>query len=309
MKDNRGFALVLTLIVTALLVALLVDFINDVYVDTSSRHNFVAAQQASILAGSGVEGAVKMLSLSLANQSYSSLSDVWAKPLLLEEEKGELRISIIEENSKLSLNHVTLPNGTADEAYSGMMYRLIRGLKLDAGPLCDALADWIDENDTPHPQGAESAWYKSLNPPYQPRNGRLETVEELGLVKGFSGEALQKLKPFVTVYAESPAAPAAPVNINTAPLEVLVALHEEMNEDLGRRIIEYRRVTPFKNPAELARVAGMESISTSLQTRIITKGSVYRIHSQARVGEVTRLIEAVVRMNGSQATAIYWREY
>jgi general secretion pathway protein K len=190
-----------------------------------------------------------------------------------------------------------------------MMFRLINKLKLEATPLCEALTDWIDENDLPQPTGAESAWYKRLKPPYQPRNARLETLEELGLVRGFSGVALQKLRPFVTVYAETPSAPAAPVNINTAPLEVLVALHEQMDEDLGKRIIEYRRTTPFKNPAELSKVAGMESISTSLLTRITTKGNVYRIHSQARVGEVTRLIEAVVRTSGSQLTVIYWREY
>lgn len=308
MKDNRGFALVLTLIITALLVALLVEFINDVYVDTSSRHNFVAAQQASILAESGVSGAAKILQLSLANQSYSTLSDYWAKPFQFEEEKGELQFSITEENAKLSLNHITQPTAI-DPAYYGMLFRLIKGLKLEATTLCEALADWIDENDYPQPTGAESAWYKNLKPPYQPRNARLQTVEELGLVKGFNGAVLQKLKPFVTVYAETPSAPAAPVNINTAPLEVLVALHEQMNEDLGKRIIEYRRVTPFKNPAELSKVAGMESISTSLQTRIITKGNIYRIHSQAKVGEVTRLIEAVVRANGSQITVIYWREY
>lgn len=309
MKDRRGFALVLTLIITALLVALLVDFINDVYVDTSSRHNFVAAQQASILAESGVAGAVKILQLSLSTQSYTTLSDFWAKPLRFEEEKGELQISITEENARLSLNHIALPNGTKDEVYYGMMFRLMNTLKLEATALCEALTDWIDDNDYPMPAGGESAWYKSLKPPYQPRNARLETVEEIGLVRGFSGVALQKLRPFVTVYAESPIAPAAPVNINTAPLEVLVALHEQMSEDLGKRIIEYRRVTPFKNPAELSRVAGMESISTSLLTRITTKGSIYRIHSQAKVGEVTRLIEAVVRTNGSQVTVIYWREY
>ncbi len=308
MKDRRGFALILTLIITALLVALLTEFINDVYVDTSSRHNFVAAQQAGILAESGVAGGVRVLLASLSLQSYTTLSDYWAKPMLFEEENGDLQIGIVEENSKLSVNHVTLPTAI-DDVYYGMVMRLMTELGLDAVPLCDSLADWIDADDTPHTNGAESAYYESLNPPYLPRNGRLETVEELGLIKGFSGLPLQKLRPFVTVYSEAPTAPAAPVNINTAPLEVLVALHEQMNEDLASRIIEYRADTPFKNTGELSRVPGMESIATSLQTRITTKGNVYRILSQARVGEVTRVIEAVVRIKGAQSTVIYWREY
>lgn len=308
MKNERGFALVLTLLVTTLLVALLIEFVNEVYVATSSRHNFVAAQQAGILADSGFSGGVKLLQLVLSNQSYSSLSDRWAKPLTLEEEKGTLQIVIEEENAKLSLNHIALPNGTFDEAYQGMAARLMKGLGLSPD-LCDALADWVDEDEYPHPAGAETEWYKTLKPPYETRNGRLETLEELGSVKGFGGAALEKLRPFVTVYGGSPAAPAAPVNINTAPAEVLLALHEQMNDDLVTRIIDYRRTTPFKSPADLAKVAGMETISTSLQTRITTKGNVYRIHSQARVGETTRMVESVVRISGMQASVIYWREY
>ena len=308
MKDERGFALVLTLIITTLLVALLVEFVNEVYVDTASHHNFIAAQQASILADSGTSGAVKMLQLVLSSQSYSSLSDRWAKPIVLEEEKGTLQITIEEENAKLSLNHVALPNGTFDDAYYGMAVRLLKVLGLSPD-LCDALADWVDENDSPHPAGAESTWYSAQKPPYAARNARMETLEELGLVKGFNGTTLEKLRPFVTVYAESPAAPAAPININTAPREVLLALHEQITDDLAKRIIDYRKTTPFKNPADLAKVAGLETIATALLTRIITKGSIYRIHSQAKVGETTRLIESVVQISGMQATVLYWREY
>ena len=308
MKDQRGFALVITLIITALLVALLVEFVNEVYVDTSSRHNFVAAQQASILAESGFSGGVKLLQLTLSSQNYTSLSDRWAKPLLLEEEKGALQIVIEEENAKLSLNHIALPNGTFDDAYYGIAARLMKGLQLPPD-LCDALADWVDENDYPHPAGAETIWYSKLKPPYQARNSRLETVEELGLVKGFDGAVLRKLLPFVTVYSSPPGSPAAPININTAPKEVLLALHEQMSEDLVRRIIDYRTTTPFKYPADLAKVAGMETIATALLTRIITKGNAYRIRSQARVAETTRLVEAVVSISGTQSTVLYWREY
>lgn len=308
MKDERGFALVITLIIAALLVALLVEFVNEVYVDTSSRHNFVAAQQASILADSGFAGGVKLLQILLSNQGYSSLSDKWAKPILLEEGNGTLQIAIEDENAKLSLNHIALPNGTFDDAYYGIATRLMKGLKLSPD-LCDALADWVDENEYPHPAGAETIFYKTLKPPYQARNGKLETVEELGLVKGFDGTVLRKLLPFVTVYPNIPGSPAAPININTASKEVLLALHEQMSEDLVGRIIEYRKTTPFKYPADLAKVAGMENITTPLLTRIITKGNVYRIRSEARIGETTRLVESVVSINGMQSTVLYWREY
>lgn len=305
MKNERGFALVLTLIITALLVGLLVEFVTEVYVDTSSRHNFVAAQQASILADSGFYGGVKLLQSVLSSQSYSSLSDLWAKPLILEEEKGTLQIVIEEEDAKLSFNNVALPDGTFIEPNHGMAVRLLKSLKLSPD-LCDALADWVDVNESPRPPGAETSWYSTLKPPYEARNAPLKTFEELGLIRGFSSGVLEKLRPFVTVYADSPS--YTPININTAPREVLRALDERMSDALVTRIIDYRTITPFKTLGDLAKVPGLQTIANDPQTNRMIKfnGSFYRIHSQATVGETTRLVEAVVRVNGE---VIYWREY
>ncbi len=308
MKGERGFALVLTLVVTAILVALVTEFITEVYVDTSSRQYAVDAQQASLLAESGVFGSIKLLQRELGGQSYSSLQDRWATPLVLEEEKGSLRVTVEEENGKLSLNHVALPNGTFNEVYYGIAVRLLKKLGLSPD-LCDTLADWVDENEEPHPGGAESVWYLAQKPPYHAKNSRLETLEELSLVKGFSGKPLEQLRPFVTVYADDPAAPAAPININTAPRELLLALDDRMTGALADNIIEYRKTTPFKSPAELTRVSGMESIATGLQTVLRTKGSVYRLRAEATVNGTIRVIEAVVRPTAMPPTVLYWREY
>ncbi len=306
MKGERGFALVLTLVITAILVALVTEFITEVYVDTSSRQYAVDAQQASLLAESGMTGSIKLLQRELGGQSYTSLQDRWATPLVLEEEKGSLRVTVEEENGKLSLNHVAFPNGTFNEAYYGIAVRLLKKLGLSPD-LCDTLADWVDEREEPHPGGAESVWYMAQKPPYPAKNSRLETQEELSLVKGFSGKALEQLRPLVTVYADDQT--AAPININTAPRELLLALDDRMTDSLADRVIEYRKTTPFKSPAELARVSGMESIATGLQTVLRTKGSVYRLRSEATVNGTIRVIEAVVRPAGLQPTVLYWREY
>jgi hypothetical protein len=47
----------------------------------------------------------------------------------------------------------------------------------------DAILDWMDEDDEPREYGAELEYYSTLQPPYQPKNGPLETVEELLLVR------------------------------------------------------------------------------------------------------------------------------
>ena len=123
--------------------------------------------------------------------------------------------------------------------------RLFRKLQLPAGDLCDAVADWVDENDTPKPGGGETPWYSSRKPSFPAKNARLDTFEELALVKGFSSEVMEKIRPFITVYAENSV--AAPININTAPKEILIALDERISDALADQIIDYRKSTPFKD--------------------------------------------------------------
>jgi len=46
----------------------------------------------------------------------------------------------------------------------------------------DAWHDWIDGDELKRINGAEKDYYETLSPPYEPRNSRLETVEELLLI-------------------------------------------------------------------------------------------------------------------------------
>lgn len=307
MNTRRGFVLVIVLVAVALLTGLVTVFVNEVYLETGSSRNSIDTTQGSLFAEGGMTGAQQLLTLTLNAQSYSSLSDHWAKPLAFEEAQGQLRISIEEENSKLNLNTIAFPNGAYNEVYHDIALRLFKQLKLPLDPL-DAIADWIDEEDTPHPGGAEADWYRARKQPYRPRNKPLVTLEEAKRIKGVA-ELFDRLSPFVTVYGDQPAGAAAPININTAPRELLLALDERMTDTLADRIIEYRKTAPFKHPAELGQIPGMQQIATALLTRISVKGSVYRIRSEGLVNGTARTIEAVIRIGGTTPSILYWREY
>lgn len=310
-RNEGGFALVITLIVTALLVLLATEFVEEVYVDTTLSHNFVAGQQASLLAGSGVEGGIALLKYSLSNRGYTTLNDTWAKPLAMEDENGSIIVSISDETAKLNMNKIAPSSGDLIETtfYYGTALRLSKKLGLSS-ELWETLADWVDLNGTPHPGGAENNYYNALKPSYSAKNGSLDTVEELRLIKGFTGPVMEKLGPYVTIYGqESNTMAAAPVNINTAPKELLAVLHADMTDSLAARIVDYRNSTPFKVSTDLAKVPGLETISVALQTYISVKSSVYRIRSESRVRDTRRVVEAVVRVSSTSSTVLYWREY
>lgn len=61
------------------------------------------------------------------------------------------------------------------------------GMTLD---VADAILDWLDEDDEPRPYGAELEYYSTLPTPYAPKNGPIDSVEELLLVKGVTPEML-----------------------------------------------------------------------------------------------------------------------
>lgn len=299
LKNESGFALILTLVVTALMVAVVVEMIHQVYVDTSLSRGFRDGQQASILAESGVTGAAKLLQVGLSRQTYTSLSDQWATPLKLDDEVGSLEITISEESGKINVNDV------AQAKTLEALQRLGSRLKLP-GEIWAAVSDWIDKDDIQISGGAESSYYRTLKPPYSARNGKLMSLKELSLVKGITPEILGKLQPYLTIFSEEANSPQSKININTAPKEVLAALDERIDDRTAEQILERRRIQAFKDPSELSKVPGMETIAIGLGGRISVKGNLYRITSAARVKDSGKTVEAVVRLSGG---VLSWQEY
>ncbi len=56
--------------------------------------------------------------------------------------------------------------------------------------IADSILDWLDEDDEPRPYGAEREFYSVLPTPYAPKNGPIDSVEELLLVRGVTPELL-----------------------------------------------------------------------------------------------------------------------
>ena len=59
--------------------------------------------------------------------------------------------------------------------------------------IADSILDWLDEDNTPREFGAEETYYQALIPPYTPRNGPLNSLDELLMVAGVTPELLYGL--------------------------------------------------------------------------------------------------------------------
>lgn len=308
LKNESGFALILTLVITTLMVAVVVEMIHQVYVDTSLSRGFRDGQQASILAESGVTGGAKLLQAGLSGRTYTSLSDPWATPIKLDDEVGSLEITIIEESGKINVNGLVQPNGEYEQFTLAALQRLATRLQLPSD-IWNPVADWIDSDDLPRSGGAETPYYRALKPPYSARNGALMTLTELSLVKGFTPDILDKLRPFLTIYSDQAGSPVPTVNINTASKEVLAVLDDRIDDRMAEQIVDERRLQPFKTTGELSRVPGLDTIATGLGGRITVKGNLFRIISVAKVKDSGKTVEAVVRLSGGTPEFLSWQEY
>ncbi len=309
MRGERGFALVLTLVVTALMVALTAELIHQVSVDTSLSRDFRDGQQASLLAASGIDAALKLLQVSQPGQSPQQ-ADMWAQPITRNDEVGSIGIRVVDETGKINLNQLI---GTSESAQfvftNGVLQQL--GTRLGIPEDCwAALAEWVNPEGHAPLRGVGKAYYQSQHPPYTPRYGPLFTLDELSLIKGFTPEIIAKLRPFVTIYpSNSGISIAAPrININTAPIEVVAALINDNSENYSNasKLIEKR---PFKNVGEVLQISGGQ---LNLTNNLQTFGTAFRITSVARVNDSARTIDAVysVSPNGMVAPPpLSWQEY
>jgi type II secretory pathway component PulK len=103
----------------------------------------------------------------------------------------QVRYGLVDENSKFNLN--TLDTDNPEQARKQLL-ALFEGMQIeDVDPrmLADSLIDWLDKDDKPvSDMGAESDYYMTLEPPYRAKNRKLDTVEELLMIKGFTGRVL-----------------------------------------------------------------------------------------------------------------------
>ena len=58
----------------------------------------------------------------------------------------------------------------------------------EATHIVNAIADWTDRDDEPRPGSTdtESGYYLSLKPPYQAKNGPIDDLTELMMIKGIT---------------------------------------------------------------------------------------------------------------------------
>lgn len=303
-KNEDGFVIIVVMFVIALLFPIVISFTAKTQINLLQAGNFRDSIQALRLARSGVEGAMGLLRMDDA--SYDALTDDWAMPFpAIAVGEGKLIVKIEDEDRRIDINQLVKDginvNPDVDKHLRSLITRL--GGKPE---IVDALIDWMDVDSEVYGSfGAEDEYYKELG--YYPKNGPLHSLDELFLIKGFDEDILvsKDLKDFITV-----APTDGKINVNTAEIEVLYDIHDELREGLVEEIVRHRQENEFKNNDDIKNVIGItQNIPAALLGRIKVNSLVFTVHSSCSIDRITKHVDAVLRRDGKMVTVISWREY
>lgn len=96
------------------------------------------------------------------------------------------RYGLMDESNKLNVNTLVY----ADKWFEGGGRQLLMALPNMTESIADAILDWIDGDGDERDYGCESGYYQGLSPPYAAKNGPLDSLDELLLVRGVTPQLL-----------------------------------------------------------------------------------------------------------------------
>ncbi len=344
-RGNKASVLMVVLWIVGILAILVGFFAFDAHLEARLTSHMRKRAKAEALARSGIEIAKMLMNKSQEvkgadPESEEAQKDRWfshawllSKGLAigrgaLVERLGDGRVSveIVPEPARRNINNL----GDTDLQREEVLERILEvgGIPEEMFPcLVESFLDWIDVDSEPRRDGAETDdYYARLDTPYRAKNGPLDTVGELLLVRGFNRAVLYGGMLDATKEGEEPIVVSGiedmlttygdgKVNVNAASQRVLMTL-PGVDDLIANAIIEERegwydesgrrKDSSFKSVDDF--MARVPEVPPNVREMVTTESAIYRVTSVGQVGSVTYQIWAVLERASQGATVLRWRE-
>jgi general secretion pathway protein K len=223
-------------------------------------------------------------------------------------DQGSCEIRIMSEAGKININM----------ASEFLLRKIIGQLGLEGEArdvVVDSILDWRDPNDFYRANGAEKDYYLSLKEPYYCKNGNLDSIEELLLIKGVTPdlyhgkEGTQEgeegaadrvgLKDIFSIYS-----PGEQVDINSAtPLVMNMVLG--IPREVSQQMVKAREEKSFENQQDLLnRVPELAPFIGEIGRFIVFRSTLpyYTIESRAKLkdGLFMQGLKAIVKIDSRE---------
>ena len=230
---------------------------------------------------------------------------------LLPYDQGTCEIRVMGEAGKVNIN-------TISEA---TLRKIIGQMGLEEGArdvVVDSILDWRDPDDLYRINGAENDYYQSLKEPYNCKNGNLDSIEELLLVRGVTpnlfygrkavkreeGEGGEKggsigLRDLFSIYGSG-----EQIDINSAATPVLRVVLG-LPAEVARLLVKAREAKGFHDQQDLVeRVPGIQPFITEAAKLIVYQSAIpyYSIESRGKgkEGGSIRGVRGIVKIDSKE---------
>ncbi len=331
-RPEEGMVLVVVLFYVLIMAAAVVVLQRRTVLDSQIVKHRDQAREAEAMARGGLRIAETLILEDMRSRLLSprpsTLHDDWSRVAaapLIDDGPRHLVVQVEDLGGRFPLNAIVSARPD-DEGW--LAWRDFFAAVIDEMPgrpeeklydpelLVETLVDWVDPDDLDADGGAESRTYQRRDPPVEPPNRPLLSLDELRLIEGFDGRLVEALRPYVSIF---PLDAEWRLNLNTAPPWVLtkVQLKEPtssraVTEDWARDLLKTRKETLICaektgecfSPLELAIETGDDAVDPPQRDQ----ADMFRVRVKARVGAVERTLEVVVdASHGPPLTRLAWK--
>lgn len=322
--SQRGVAIVMAMLIVALAtsVAAYAAWQQNLWIRQSE--NLGTQAQALAVSRAALYFGRLVLIEDLKNQNTAGndhLDEAWAKyQLVTPVEGGSVSGKIEDQQGLFNINNLAATDATERAVQLKWFTALLGALDLPTA-LAVALQDYVDSDD----QGPmEDLAYLGKPEPYRTANQPVQSVDELNRVEGFDEKVMAKLKPFITAIPDipppaqgalAPTIPVTPLNVNTAPVEVLDAVFGKGN---SAQIETLRKKAPFKDFTEFQTQAAGFLPQPNAQnptafpwktTNVDVKSHYFIVAAVSQFGNTKSGLEALVhRVNATDWPIVVWQK-
>jgi len=191
-NEDAGFAILLVLLLLAVLSSIAALFVTRITTNTRATSYIVQNIKAEALANAGARLAL----LELERLKRGKINRIRLRERfscrVVEVDNAVLEIVAQDVAGKIDLN-------TASPTLLELLFLGLMNDPKAANSIISKLLDYRDNNSEVRPQGAEQAAYEAAGLTYGPKNGPLDSVEELEQVLGVPSELYKLALPHITV--------------------------------------------------------------------------------------------------------------
>jgi len=311
LMNDRGVALIIVLLMVSIIIAITLQLNIASRSEIYEAANLKDGTKLLYIAKSGFYMGEALLLED--DNDYDSLNEDWAKLAQISAgsgvlfDEGYFKPNIEDESGKIQINSLVEGNNY-NHNIEDLLIRFLNLSEFDlseqeVNDIVDAIKDWIDGDDEVTGFGAEDAYYKGLEKPYPCKNGPLDSMEELLMIKGitrdiyYGTDETPGIAKYITIYGNGK------ININTAPTLTLKVLDSEMTEEMASNMDDFRRSeeNDLSNPSWYKNVTGMAGMS--IDTGLISTGStVFKIISGGYLDNMSKKVTGVIERQTTNKT-------